>query len=311
MTAQLQPIRFRSIHIQMTLALAALLVPGMAARAQGTIEAVPQSQAGFGPLDSTPPSGLTAEQVIAKFAAKESEFKAARQSYGYRQSVRVDTVNDDNNKVDGEYKIVSEVSYDNSNRRVETVINAPQNTLERILMTPSDVSDIQDRLPFVLTAEEVGKYNVTYVGRQRVDELDNYVFDVAPKHIDKGKRYFQGRIWVDQRDLQIVLASGKNVPDDLRRGHEDLSPPFTTYREQIDGKYWFPTYTKAEAILHFSGGTGYMGEDVHIREVVTYSNYKRFGADVQIIYKGQDITHTGDKQNNPNTPNSTPPAPQK
>jgi len=280
----------------------ALVVLGMMARAQGTIEAVPQSQEGFGPVDSTPPTGMSVQQVIDKFAAKESEFKVARQMYGYRQSVRVQTINDENNKVDGEYRIVSDVSYNDQNRRVEQVVFAPQNTLERILMTPSDVDDIQNRLPFVLTTEDIGQYNVTYVGRQRVDDLENYVFDVAPKKIEKKQRYFQGRIWVEQRDLQIVLVSGKNVPDDLRRGHEDLSPPFTTYRQQIDGKYWFPTYTKAEAILHFSGGNGYMGEDVHIREIVTYTNYKRFGADVQIFYKGQDITHTGDNEKGIGTP---------
>jgi hypothetical protein len=296
-------------QVAIAVALAGLAMTGVA-RAQGTIEAVPQSQAGFGPVDSTPPTGLTPEQVIAKFAAKESEFKAARQMYGYRQSVKVDTVNDDN-KVDGEYRMVSDVSYDNQNRRVEQVVFAPQNTLERIIMTPSDMSDIENRLPFVLTAEDIGQYKVDYVGRQRVDDLDNYVFDVAPKHIDKGHRYFQGRIWVDQRDLQIVLVNGKNVPDDLRRGHEDLSPPFTTYREQIDGKYWFPTYTKAEAILHFSGGNGYMAEDVHIREIVTYTNYKRFGSDVQIFYKGQDITNTGEKQKTNTTPANTPPPAQK
>ncbi len=81
-----------------------------------------------------------------------------------------------------------------------------------------------------------------------MDELDTYVFDVAPKTIEKNKRYFKGKVWVDQQDFEIVLVNGKSVPDDVRRGHEDLSPPFTTYYEQVDGKYWFPTYTKARAI---------------------------------------------------------------
>ena len=126
---------------------------------------------------------------------------------------------------------------------------------------------------------------------------------MAPKVIEKNKRYFKGRIWVDQKDLQIVVTSGKNVPDDTRKGHEDLSPPFTTYREQVDGKYWFPVYTKADAMLHFDGGKGYMSQDVHIREICRYTDYKQFRSTIKLIFQGQDVT------NKPTQPdNSQPPA---
>jgi hypothetical protein len=158
-------------------------------------------------------------------------------------------------------------------------------------MTPADMSDIEHRLPFVLTTEDLTLYNITYVGRQKVDDVDTYVFDVAPKKIEKGQRYILGRIWVDQRDLQIVVVSAKNVPDDLRPGHEDLSLPFTTYREQVDGQYWFPVYSKADGILHFGGGKGYMSQDVHVRSIVKYSNYKRFGTSIKITFEGQEISN--------------------
>jgi hypothetical protein len=184
---------------------------------------------------------------------------------------------------------------------------APQNTLERIQMSPADVSDIEQRLPFVLTTEDVGQYNLTYVGRQKVDEVDCYVFDVAPKVMEKGKRYLKGRIWVDQKDLQIVITSAKNVPDDMRKGHEDLSPPFTTYREQVDGKYWFPVYTKADAELHFSGGSGYMAQDVRIRQIVRYTDYKQFRSTVKLIFEGQDVTNNnGQPQPNGQPANGQP-----
>ena len=166
------------------------------------------------------------------------------------------------------------------------------------MMSPADFSDIQQRLPFVLTTEDAAQYNVTYVGKQKVDDLETYVFDVAPKVIEKKHRYFQGKIWVDSQDFQIVVTDGKNVPDDTRKGHEDLSPPFVTYREEIDGKYWFPVYTKGDGILHFSGGSGYLSQDVHIREFVKYTDYKQFGSTVKITYGGQDIGGTG------STPNS-------
>jgi hypothetical protein len=140
------------------------------------------------------------------------------------------------------------------------------------------------------------------VGKQKVDEVDTYVFDIKPKVIEKNKRYFQGRIWVDQKDLQIVVTNGKNVPDDTRKGHEDLSPPFATYREQIDGKYWFPVYTRGEGILHFAGGSGYLSQDVHIRETVKYTNYKRFGSSVKITYGGQEIGKGDDNQQQQSSP---------
>ena len=101
------------------------------------------------------------------------------------------------------------------------------------------------------------------MGRQKVDEVDCYVFDVSPKTIEKNKRYLDGRIWVDTTDLQIVVTNGRMVPDDTRKDHEDLHPPFMTWRQQVDGHYWFPVYTKGEGYLHFSGGYGYMAQDVH------------------------------------------------
>jgi len=248
------------------------------------------ADSGFGPLDPAPPAGLTADQVIVKFAARESVFDEARHDYGFRQNVRVQTVDDDN-KVDGEYQQTSDVSFSDNGTRAEHVVFAPADSLSRIQMSPADFSDIEHRLPFVLTTADLPDYDITYLGRQKVDDLDTYVFQAAPKVIEKNRRYFQGKVWVDQQDFQIVLIDGKNVPDDVRKGHEDLSPPFTTYYEQVDGDYWFPTYTKGEGILNFSGGNGYMSQSVHIRQIVTYSDYKRFRSKSRIIYDGKDITN--------------------
>ena len=248
---------------------------------------------GFGTLDTSAPS-TPPDKIIQQFAAKESEFRKALDYYTYTRDVRVETITDDG-KVDGRYEEIADISYSPDGHKLEHVTFAPANTMERITMSPADFSDIEHRLPFVLTAEDIPAYNVNYVGRQKVDEVNTYVFDVAPKKIEKGRRYLQGRIWVDQQDLQIVLVSGKNVPDDLRRGHEDLSPPFTTYRQQIDGQYWFPVYTKADATLHFPGGSGYMAQDVRIRYVVRYKDYKRFRSTVKITFEGQDVSN---EQNN-------------
>ncbi|HYK35915.1 hypothetical protein [Alloacidobacterium sp.] len=257
-----------------------------AAFAQVSYTAMPLD-AGFGKLDTSAPS-VPAQQIIDNFTAKESQFRAAMGDYTYERSVKVETLDDDN-KVDGQYYQVTDITFDPSGHRYEKVVFAPENSLVRISMSPADFQDIEQRLPFVLTKEDVGQYDLTYVGKQKVDEVDTYVFDVKPKVMEKNKRYFLGRIWVDQKDLQIVVTNGKNVPDDTRKGHEDLSPPFTTYREQIDGKYWFPVYTRGEGILHFSGGNGYMAQEVHIRETLKYAKYKRFGSTVKITFDGQEI----------------------
>jgi hypothetical protein len=205
-------------------------------------------------------------------------FKQARDHYTYTQEIVVQTL--DGDTVDGEFRQVQDIVYDDKGNRLEQVKFAPQPSLQRIIMTKEDFDDFRNRLPFVLTSEDLPKYDVHYEGQQKVDELDTYVFEVAPKKVDKngGPRFFQGRIWVDNRDFQIVKTCGRNVPDIRNKGNENLTPKFVTYREQIDGQYWFPTYTKADDTLHFKDN------DVHVREVLKYTNYKRFGVKTKITY---------------------------
>jgi hypothetical protein len=263
----------------------------LTAAAQGKDSFTPMAlDAGFGPMDISEPAKAP-DEIIKQFAAKESEFQQALNHYTYRRVARVQTIDDDN-KVDGEWYRVDDVIFDPSGQRTEKTVYAPESTLQRVMMSPSDMEDIEHGYPFVLTAEEIGQYDVKYVGRQKVDELDCYVFDVSPKTIEKKHRYLLGRIWVDATDLQIVVTNGRMVPDDTRKGSEDLHPPFMTWRAQVDGHYWFPVYTKGEGVLHFSGGNGYMGQDVHMRDTIKYTDYKRFGSTMKVIYEGQDITPT-------------------
>jgi hypothetical protein len=165
-------------------------------------------------------------------------------------------------------------------------------------MTAEDEADLKNIQPFVLTSDDIGKYKLTYTGQEKIDEIGCYVFDVEPKKIEKDQRYFQGKIWVDDRDFQIVKTYGKAVPDIKKGKEENLFPRFETYREQIDKLYWFPTYTRAVDTLNFSTGPQ------KIREIVKYQNYKRFGANIQLIFgdavddNGKPIAPTNDNKDN-------------
>jgi hypothetical protein len=242
-----------------------------------------RARAQEGPLENTPPKDTTPEEIITRFAAKETEFAKARDQYTYRQDVKVQTV--DGVAVDGEYHEVFDVMFNDRGKRIENVVFAPQSNLTKIFMSQEDFEDIRHKLPFVLTTEDLPEYNTLYVGQQQEDELTCYVFDIAPKKIEGKKRYFQGRVWVDNHDFQIVKTYGKTVPD-IRSKHgdqENLFPKFTTWRQQIDGQYWFPVYTKADDELHFKMG------DVRIKEIVKYEDYKRFGSNVKILYEGKEL----------------------
>ncbi len=241
-----------------------------------------------GPLVPDPPKGITSAEIIQKFAAKEKEFKEARDQYTFRQDVRVQTM--DGDTVTGEYREVFDVTYDNQGRHLENVVFAPQDTLTEVSMSPEDLQDLRHTMPFVLTSDEVSQYNILYVGQQQEDELQCYVFDIAPKKIEPKRRYFQGRIWVDNQDLQIVKTYGKAVPDFRKKNNENLFPKFTTWREQVDGQYWFPAYTKADDTLHFRLN------DVHIRNIISYTDYKRFGSKVRVTYEGKELPKPNPQQ---------------
>lgn len=233
-----------------------------------------------GSVTSTEPPSVPVEEIIQRFAAREAEFKTERDNFTYVQTFVVQTIDDDD-QPDGEYRLTSDVMFTTSGHRYENITYAPPPTLQRITLSEQDLDDLKDIQPFVLTAEELPKYDIAYVGRERLDELSTYVFDVKPKKIEKNQRYFQGRVWVDDQDLEIVKTYGKAVPDIRKHDTENVFPRFETYRENIEGHYWFPTYTHADDVLYFSSGP------VHMRMTVRYSDYKRFRSTYRLISPDQ------------------------
>jgi hypothetical protein len=144
-------------------------------------------------------------------------------------------------------------------------------------VTKEDLDAMRNIQPFVLTTDELPEYDIKYLGHVKVDEITAYVFSIRPKEILKNRLYFQGTAWVDDRDLQIVKSEGKSVPETKTKGGENLFPRFTTYREQIDGKYWFPTFTLADDTLYFATGA------IPIKQTIRYTDYKQFRSKVRIL----------------------------
>ena len=211
---------------------------------------------------------MPVSEIIRRFSQHESDFKTARGNYTYTQEVLVEDLAPNR----GEYRKTSDIIFTPQGKRFQHDTFAPVPSLVDFNLSSEDSKDLEDIQPFVLTAEDLGKYDVQYAGREKVDELSTYVFHVAPKRMEKGQRYFQGTIWVDDHDLAVVKSDGKAVPD-LK---ENLFPRFVTYRENIEGNFWFPTYTHADDILHFKTG------DVRMAMTVRYKNYKRYGATIKV-----------------------------
>ncbi len=255
--------------------LAAMPFAGAALAADSPSSDLPQSQI---------------DDIIQKFAAKETAFSRARENYTYRQTARILEL-DPGGTTTGRWEMVSDIVFAGDGKRTEHVVNAPVPSLRNLILTPEDMEDLKNTQHFVLTTEDLPKYFIRYLGNETLDEIDCYVFAVKPKKLEAGHRYFQGEVWVDDHDLQIVKSYGRGVGV-IKKNSDNQFPKFETYREQIDGKYWFPTYTIANDTLHFKES------DQRIRQTVRYEDYKQFKSDTKITY-GNEVDDKKDVKTPP------------
>ncbi|MBI4470127.1 MAG: hypothetical protein HY650_12480 [Acidobacteria bacterium] len=213
--------------------------------------------------------------IIQRFAANESRLRQEYRNYLYKQDVTLQTLTSQGGMT-GEFRRTSEIVVDDRGQREERILYFPQPTLAGITVTQADYNDLAGIQPFALAKEDLAKYKLTYVGREKIDELDTYIFDVAPsialnpKKIEE--RYFEGRIWVDTVDLTIVKVEGRGVP----QNENNQFPKFETYRENIAPQLWFPTYTHADDVLQFRTGP------IRLRMIVRYTDYRRFTGKIEL-----------------------------
>lgn len=277
----------------------AFLTLGLLAAAPHEISAQPQQTAATAkPSASVPP--VDAEKIIRAFSAKETEFQRALSEYGFKRDAVIQTIGL-GGQISGEYRRVSRFVMDDSGKRFEKILFFPMPTLQDLQVSPSDIEDLGGVNAFALESSKIAQYNFTYVGKEKIDELNLYAFDVAPKVMPDPKkskeRFFQGRIWVDDQDLQIVKSRGKSVPE----SKDDRKPTFETYREQVGGRYWFPTYTYADEEIVFDSG-----QAIRMRMRIKYTDFEKLTGKVRVIEEGEPGVE--DPDNKPTTP---PPAPAK
>jgi hypothetical protein len=222
-------------------------------------------------------SQAEADRIIQAFTAKEAQFRRALNLYSFKRDATLQSIGM-GGQVTGEYHRVSTFTFDDQGNRYEKISYFPMPSMSAGTVTPEDLDDLGGIQPFALDPSKIPQYDFKFVGKEKIDELNLYVFDVSPKVLPDAKktkeRFFIGRVWVDDQDLQIVKTKGKGLPETKT----NKFPVVETYREQIDGRYWFPTYSYADEELLFENS-----EPLHIRMKVRYSDFAPARADVKII----------------------------
>jgi hypothetical protein len=222
------------------------------------------------------------DRIVQSFTKKEAEFRRALNNYSFKRDALMQKIGM-GGQVTGEYHSISTFTFDDQGNRYEKISFAPMSTLPEV--TPEDIEDLGGIEPFALEPSKIAKYDIRYAGKEKIDELNLYIFDVRPKVIPDPKkpkdRLFTGRIWVDDQDLQIVKTKGKGVPETKN----NKFPTVETYREHIDGRYWFPTYSYADEELIFDNGSS-----LHIRMKVRYMDFTPARATLKVTEIGENET---------------------
>lgn len=249
---------------------------------------LPGQETGAGPLTAPPPEhdvkrvvgvpepeappSLPSAQIIKGFTQKEDVYVAARPQYSYRKTIRIQEFGPDG-QPSGEYQATYEAGRTSDGKIYEKAISSPQSTLEYLQFEPDDVQRMFRAPEYPLTTSQLPKYVLQYLGTETVDEVECYIFQVHPKTLDRQHPYFDGVIWVDQRHLEVVKTYGKWVTD--LGEYRPSSLPFSmfeTYRENVDGRYWFPNYSRSEDVVKLKI------RNVPVRVTVKWSNFKPFPA---------------------------------
>src|SRR5258708_38925330 len=219
-----------------------------------------------------PPAKPPAE-IVKEFAAKEEKFLRARVGYGYKKSIKLTEYGHDG-QPSGEFQMTIAGIADSEGRLSEKIVTQPPSTLHALELSPAVLRAVARIPAYPLIPQQLSKYDLRYVGEEKVDEVDCYIFEAKPKLLERAQALFQGWVWVDKQFLEVVKTYGKWVAElGDERAPELPFINFETYRENVDGKYWFPNYARSDETLHFKDSG-----DVPVRVVIKWSEYKPLAA---------------------------------
>ncbi len=217
------------------------------------------------------------DQIVKKFVDNEKSFREALTEYVFNRNATVQIIGL-GGQATGTFRRDSFMMLNPDGSRFEKVLFAPVATTPPGFVTPEDLEDLGGVNPFALEPSAIPNYNFSYVGVERVDDFDLYVFDVTPKVIPNPKksklRLFTGRVWVDTETQMILRTKGKAVPET----DDNKFPIVETTRDQIDGKYWFPVDARSDDELVFKNGSV-----IRLKMRVKFANYRKGDSTVIIL----------------------------
>ena len=193
-------------------------------------------------------------EILSRVASNGQEIGTSFDKMPHYEELRIQAVNI-GNIVTGEYYRLSRIFSDRTARAAEKVMEEKSTLPNEAFFSIAAVHRLLQIYRFNITPAVLEQYEFNYIGRERIDELNTFVFDVKPK--DKvlarsagESRYLKGQIWIDDQDLQVVKVSGEILP----HTRPDRTPRFETYFKNYD-RYWLPAYTTADEDLRMSDGT--------------------------------------------------------
>jgi hypothetical protein len=238
---------------------------------QGPIAPPPEhhvTRIGNEPVPEAPPS-LPEAEIIRRFSQKEDEYLVTRTHFTYKKTIRIQEFGPDG-QPSGEYVLVTEPARDADGKLYEKVVERPHSTMQHFFFRSEDLEGLQRIPAFPLTTAQLAHYNLKYLGKELVDEVDCYIFQVKPKTVERQKAYFDGIVWVDAKYLEVVKTYGQWMTD-LGPVHSIADLPFSlfeTYRENVEGKYWFPNYSRSDDTADVKG------QQIPVRIVIKWTGFK-------------------------------------
>jgi hypothetical protein len=262
------PRRTQRLGYFATAALAALALSPPLVRAQDAGPQAPPPKFEVKRIPSEPhpgPPPIPEQVIIQKFVANEEIMKKVYETYNFTQSIRLDEMTDPG----GKFSVTGEVYTRPDGQRYMRVTTQPVSTLKLMHFSLEDVRVIASMPEFPLTPDKIGNYDFKYAGQEKLDQLNTYIFQVKPRLLSRKERYFEGVVWIDDQDFAIVKSYGKFVSEIEGNGTELPFTMFETYRENFQGKYWLPTYTRSDDYLKSE-----QNDELPLRLVIHSTDFK-------------------------------------